>query len=183
MATSTLRPRQIQELDLTLERERRWLVEHIGALEALRGGGADVGAAAETAPSTMAGDAAAPAPGEEARSADVPALHALVDALTKFLATELAPDDTRELLDRAYHQRLDEVDDALTRIAEGLYGVCEECDGAIYPPRLKRVPWTRYCRHCAERLAKEGIHRVIAPSTAAATDATLEYELIKALLT
>lgn len=182
MATPTLRPKQIQELDLTLERERHWLVEHIGALEALLGGTAAAARAVTAAAPTDATDALAPARDAVSSSEDRPALHALVEALTTFLATELAPEDTREILNRVYHQRLDEIDDALTRISEGLYGVCEECGGAIYPPRLKRIPWTRYCRHCAERLAKEGIHLAVTPSTAEATNAVMEYELAKALL-
>ena len=182
MAIPTLRPKQVQELDLTLERERHWLVDHIGALEALRGGPADAATGAIGAAPSSGGDTLAPAGDAEGLSQDLPALHSLVEALTTFLATELAPEDTRGILNRAYHQRLDEIDDALTRISEGLYGVCEECGGAIYPPRLKRIPWTRYCRHCAERLAKEGLHRAVTPSTADATNAVMEYELAKALL-
>src|SRR5687767_573096 len=107
MATPTLRPKQIQELDLTLERERHWLVEHIGALQALRGGTAGGARFATTAPAITAIDTVAHTPDEADRFEELPALHALVEALTTFVATELAPEDTRDILDRVYHERLD----------------------------------------------------------------------------
>jgi hypothetical protein len=178
MATATLRPRQVQELDLTLERERRWLIDHIGALEALSGGGEPVAQPDASGPVCEEGSV----PEESQGEADVPALNALIGVLARYLAAELAPEDIRVTLNRVYHERLDEIDDALGRIGRGTYGVCEECGGTIYAPRLERIPWTRHCRQCAERLAKEGIHAVTVPSTAAATDVVVEYGLAKSLL-
>jgi RNA polymerase-binding transcription factor len=43
------------------------------------------------------------------------------------------------------------IEEALARIRQGTYGVCEACKQAISKARLKAVPWTRYCRECKER--------------------------------
>jgi DnaK suppressor protein len=39
---------------------------------------------------------------------------------------------------------------ALSRIADGSYGVCLHCDEDISPKRLNAVPWTAYCIKCQE---------------------------------
>ena len=48
---------------------------------------------------------------------------------------------------------------ALSRMAEGSYGVCAHCDEDISPRRLAAVPWTPFCIRCqeaADRDATEG---------------------------
>jgi DnaK suppressor protein len=45
---------------------------------------------------------------------------------------------------------LTEIDAALKRIATGDYGVCESCETAISPGRLRALPWARLCISCAE---------------------------------
>ena len=47
-------------------------------------------------------------------------------------------------------QRLNEIDDALKRIEEGIFGVCEECEKSIPMKRLKAMPSARYCIKCQE---------------------------------
>src|SRR5438309_8904372 len=39
---------------------------------------------------------------------------------------------------------------ALTRVADGSYGVCLHCEEDISPKRLNAVPWTAYCIKCQE---------------------------------
>ncbi|HTM51834.1 MAG TPA: TraR/DksA family transcriptional regulator [Bryobacteraceae bacterium] len=39
---------------------------------------------------------------------------------------------------------------ALSRIADGSYGVCLHCEEDISPKRLNAVPWTAYCIKCQE---------------------------------
>ena len=39
---------------------------------------------------------------------------------------------------------------ALTRVADGSYGVCLHCDEDIKPKRLDAVPWAKYCIRCQE---------------------------------
>lgn len=46
---------------------------------------------------------------------------------------------------------LRDLDDALDRIDDGRYGVCEECSVAISRKRLEAIPWARYCVTCQER--------------------------------
>lgn len=44
--------------------------------------------------------------------------------------------------------RLNEIDDALRKIEEGKYGVCETCSKPISQKRLAAVPYARYCIKC-----------------------------------
>ncbi len=47
-----------------------------------------------------------------------------------------------------------ELDDALKRIEEGQFGICEECKLAIAKNRLKAVPYARLCVKCQEKKEK-----------------------------
>ena len=51
----------------------------------------------------------------------------------------------------AEDDRLYEVDCALQRIRDGVYGFCEETGNPIPADRLRAIPWTRFCRAAAER--------------------------------
>jgi RNA polymerase-binding protein DksA len=62
-------------------------------------------------------------------------------------AAELA---MRENAKRMLYQ----VERALFRMEEGTYGSCRQCGKKIDPARLKAIPYTRYCLHCAD-LAQE----------------------------
>ena len=46
--------------------------------------------------------------------------------------------------------RLRELDDALSRLANGTYGACEVCKQAIGEDRLCRLPEARQCEDCAD---------------------------------
>lgn len=50
--------------------------------------------------------------------------------------------------------RLQEVDDALDRIGNGSYGICEECGGSIGLKRLEARPVAKYCVPCKTKLEK-----------------------------
>jgi DnaK suppressor protein len=50
--------------------------------------------------------------------------------------------------------RLQEVDDALDRIGNGSYGICEECEGPIGLKRLEARPVAQYCVPCKTKLEK-----------------------------
>ena len=47
---------------------------------------------------------------------------------------------------------LREIDDALQRIEEGTYGICEATGEPIATNRLKAKPWARYCVEYARKL-------------------------------
>jgi len=49
---------------------------------------------------------------------------------------------------------LAEIDDALLRIEDGTYGICEGGGEQIPKERLQAIPWTRYCVGCATFLEK-----------------------------
>lgn len=44
---------------------------------------------------------------------------------------------------------LTEIEDALLRIEEGAYGICEGGGERIPKARLEAIPWARYCVKCA----------------------------------
>ncbi len=48
-----------------------------------------------------------------------------------------------------------ELDDALKKIEEGTFGICEDCKGLITKNRLKAVPSARLCVKCQEREEKK----------------------------
>jgi RNA polymerase-binding transcription factor len=43
------------------------------------------------------------------------------------------------------------IEEALSRLRAGTFGVCETCKSPISKARLEAVPWTRVCRDCKER--------------------------------
>ena len=50
--------------------------------------------------------------------------------------------------------RLQEVDEALDRIANGTYGTCEECGGPIGLKRLEARSVAKYCLPCKANMEK-----------------------------
>lgn len=46
------------------------------------------------------------------------------------------------------------INEALERIADEEYGVCQNCEQDINPKRLNAIPWARYCLNCQELLEK-----------------------------
>jgi DnaK suppressor protein len=51
-------------------------------------------------------------------------------------------------------QMLYELDDALKRIDDGSFGVCEECKTALTKARLKALPYARLCLNCQQKREK-----------------------------
>ena len=45
---------------------------------------------------------------------------------------------------------LREVEEALMRVKEGTFGICQECDEPISPKRLQALPWAKFCVRCQE---------------------------------
>ncbi len=44
------------------------------------------------------------------------------------------------------------IDEALLRIEDEEYGLCQNCEKAILVKRLEAIPWARYCLDCQELL-------------------------------
>ena len=53
-------------------------------------------------------------------------------------------------------ERLREAEDALDRLEEGTYGICEDCGASINVERLEVLPFTTYCVRCQERREQVG---------------------------
>jgi len=49
---------------------------------------------------------------------------------------------------------LEQVEDAMKRIADGTYGKCIVCGRSISAARLEAIPWTPYCLEDQEKLDK-----------------------------
>ena len=54
---------------------------------------------------------------------------------------------------------LTDIDDALRRLDQGTYGICEECGKPIDEARLEAVPWARYCVVDQARVERAVSHR------------------------
>lgn len=52
-------------------------------------------------------------------------------------------------------QSLYELEDALKRIEDGSFGICEDCKRVITKVRLKAVPQARLCVKCQEKREKK----------------------------
>jgi DnaK suppressor protein len=63
------------------------------------------------------------------------------------------------LLSARDKEKLIAIEEALEKIHEGTYGVCEECGDEIGPGRLKVMPLARSCVACQSRLEKEKAHQ------------------------
>ncbi|UTT53178.1 TraR/DksA family transcriptional regulator [Microbacterium maritypicum] len=57
-------------------------------------------------------------------------------------------------LAEAAASELHQVDDALTRVEAGTYGVCANCGRPIPAGRLEARPFAEYCVSCAEKLGR-----------------------------
>lgn len=58
---------------------------------------------------------------------------------------------TQAALIAATRQSLEQITDALRRIADGGYGSCEGCGGRIPPERLEVLPHARFCVPCQQK--------------------------------
>jgi len=57
-----------------------------------------------------------------------------------------------------------EIDDALQRIEDGSYGICENTDQPIPKSRLKAQPWAKYCVEYARKLEQGGTAKETQPT-------------------
>jgi len=48
------------------------------------------------------------------------------------------------------------INEALERIEDEEYGLCQNCEKEINPKRLDAIPWARYCLNCQE-LVEQGL--------------------------
>jgi RNA polymerase-binding protein DksA len=48
-------------------------------------------------------------------------------------------------------QALEEINEALDRVKNGSFGLCEDCQKPIPRPRLQAIPYARFCVDCARK--------------------------------
>lgn len=48
------------------------------------------------------------------------------------------------------------INEALERLEDDEYGLCQNCENDVNPKRLNAVPWAKYCLACQE-LAERGL--------------------------
>ena len=67
-------------------------------------------------------------------------------------AQERENEEVVEKLEESTRIELNQINEALSRIENNEYGVCEVCDGPIRPERLEALPYTNRCFSCASEL-------------------------------
>jgi len=71
------------------------------------------------------------------------------------LASEERDREINFILSDRERVKIKQIDDALDRLDEGTYGVCEACGLEIAEERLQAMPFTRLCRDCQQEQEKE----------------------------
>ncbi len=71
------------------------------------------------------------------------------------LASDERDREINFILNDREREKLHAIDEALQRIKEKTYGICESCEGEIQLGRLKVLPFTRLCVKCQEETEKE----------------------------
>ncbi|MEW6674891.1 MAG: TraR/DksA C4-type zinc finger protein [Nitrospirota bacterium] len=51
-----------------------------------------------------------------------------------------------------HRETLLKIDEAIRKLDEGTYGICEDCGEKISEQRLKVLPFAIYCRDCQEKI-------------------------------
>lgn len=94
---------------------------------------------------------------------DEPAL-----GLEKMVETELAHGDQLDMAGSASehemsmtmrHRITEElrlIDEAIEKLHNGTYGICDNCEENIESKRLKARPFVQYCLECQEEMEREG---------------------------
>lgn len=74
---------------------------------------------------------------------------AAVDSANDEISTQIAEIESREL---------NQIEHALRRMKEGVYGQCELCGGRISVARLNALPYTSSCIDCQREQERSGLH-------------------------
>jgi DnaK suppressor protein len=71
------------------------------------------------------------------------------------LASDARDREINFILTDRDREKLQAIDDALARVEDGTYGVCESCEADIAEGRLEALPFTRLCINCQAEREKE----------------------------
>jgi DnaK suppressor protein len=78
---------------------------------------------------------------------------------TQDIADKAVSSYTREFLyslNDAERSTVQQIDQALSRIEDGTYGLCQNCGTPMNEKRLSAIHWSRHCVECQE-LAEKGL--------------------------
>lgn len=76
------------------------------------------------------------------------------------LASDARDKEIDLILGDREREKVQAIDEALSRVAANTYGICESCEGEIAEARLQALPFTRVCVNCqAERERELKMHR------------------------
>ena len=68
------------------------------------------------------------------------------------LASDARDKEINLILGDRDREKVQAIDEALSRVGDGSYGICESCESDIAEARLQALPFTRLCVNCqAER--------------------------------
>ncbi|MBC8631020.1 MAG: TraR/DksA C4-type zinc finger protein [Paeniclostridium sp.] len=67
------------------------------------------------------------------------------------IGTEVYMQEMQDSLTRHEKLKLNEINDALYKIENGIYGICEKCNKNIDEDRLEFIPEARLCANCAKK--------------------------------
>lgn len=81
---------------------------------------------------------------------------AAVDSANDEICSQLAEIESREL---------SQIEHALQRIVDGVYGRCEFCGGKVSEARLNALPYTNCCIDCARENERLGQSRMMEPDS------------------
>jgi RNA polymerase-binding transcription factor len=71
------------------------------------------------------------------------------------LASEERDREINFILSDRERMKIKQIDDALERIEDHTYGVCESCGLEVAEERLQAMPFTRLCRDCQQEQERE----------------------------
>jgi DnaK suppressor protein len=71
------------------------------------------------------------------------------------LASEERDREINFILSDRERVKLQQIDDALARLDDGSYGICESCGLEVAEERLEAMPFTRLCRDCQQDQERE----------------------------
>ena len=71
------------------------------------------------------------------------------------LASEARDREISNILTDRDRDKVQAIDEALSRVEDGSYGMCEACEGDIAEARLEALPFTRLCVQCQGEREKE----------------------------
>jgi DnaK suppressor protein len=86
---------------------------------------------------------------EEAETRDTSSLSSLSTHLAD-MGTDSAESDVSLGRRASASSEIQDIDDALDRIRDGTFGLCESCEKPILKARLEAIPYARLCLTCKQ---------------------------------